>query len=270
MNHSFSGIQKLTQLMERLRDPEKGCPWDLQQTHESLLPYFKEELAEFSEAYFESGATSTEFISELGDLLFQIVFHAQILKENKTTDFNQIAEVIYEKMLKRHAHVFEGNPQNLSLEAIQEKWDAVKATEAKNSKENVSLKKSLSQEMKKIPPELNQLDQAEKIGVASKKFNFDWKDPSEVWKKVKEEVTELEEASSLQDKEEELGDLLFSLCQYSRQHNLNASQSLEKAIFKFKKRILGMEKQIELKGKEWPALSAEELEEFWEISKSKS
>lgn len=258
----ISEIEKLTQVIKELRDPQKGCPWDLEQTHQSLNPYLIEESYEFIEACENSRDDDME--DELGDILLQILLHAQIASERGSFNFESICQNLREKIVRRHPHVFGDNQQVISTSEVIENWDKIKQTE--EAKSETHIKSSLAN--------APSLYSAYKIGNKTKKINFDWDDPIQVMYKVEEEWQELkEELGPLQSStgkinpdrvNEELGDFLFSMAQLARHLGVNPEESLRQANQKFISRFQKMEKLIkEDRNEGLDGLNQSEMDFYW-------
>ncbi len=258
---NYPELEKCIQTIKRLRDPVNGCPWDLEQTHESLLKYLIEEAYEFKDAVLKKDFK--EMKNEIGDILLQVLLHTTIAEESKQFDLESVALNLSDKMVRRHPHVFKNHDPLISKEKIIEEWESIKAEENKEKKINNS---PIPEKLLHAPS----LQSAHLIGVASNKINFDWKTPEEVFMKVKEEWNELEVAiknNSVEQIEEELGDLLFSIAQWGRHKNLNSEVVLEKANKKFIRRFRAVEKMAEAKQKKINELTQAEMEELWKMVK---
>jgi len=238
--------------MERLR-AENGCPWDRKQTHESLKPYLIEETYEVISA-IDSG-NDDELKEELGDLLLQIVFHAQIAKEDGRFDIDDVAKTIVEKLIRRHPHVF-GDLKVSGSDEVLQNWEKIKKEEGKESI------------FDGVPEGLTSLLKARRVQEKAKRVGFDWNNIEGTLDKVKEEFDELSEAIKFGKKEkisEEFGDLLFSLVNVSRFLDIDAEDSLRQTIEKFMKRFKSVEKIIKSKGgKDLKNYTINELDEIWE------
>jgi len=243
--------------MERLR-AENGCPWDRKQTHESLKPYLIEEAYEVISA-IDSG-NDDELKEELGDLLLQIVFHAQIAKEEDRFDIDDVAKTIVEKLIRRHPHVF-GDVKVSGSDEVLQNWEKIKKEEGKESI------------FDGVPEGLPSLLKARRVQEKAKRVGFDWDNIEGTLDKVKEEFDELSEAIKIGKKEkisEEFGDLLFSLVNVSRFLDIDAEDSLRQTIEKFMKRLKNVEKIIKNKGsKDLKNYTLNELDEIWEDVKRK-
>jgi MazG family protein len=241
--------------MKRLRG-ENGCPWDHEQTHESLKPYLLEETYEVLEAIDKQD--DSELTEELGDLLLQIVFHAQIASENRKFDIDDVARKIVEKLKRRHPHVF-GKTKVGGSEEVLKNWEEIKKDEGKLSV------------LAGVPEHLPALLKARRVQEKSKRVGFDWDNIDGAFKKILEEVNELKEAAAEMNKkrtEEEFGDILFSLVNVSRFLGIDAESSLRKTINKFKKRFQYIESAVKKMGdKQLNNYSIHELDELWEEAK---
>ena len=249
---SLQSFYELVRVMERLR-AENGCPWDRKQTHESLKPYLIEETYEVISA-IDSG-NDDELKEELGDLLLQIVFHAQIAKEDGRFDIDDVAKTIVEKLIRRHPHVF-GDLKVSGSDEVLQNWEKIKKEEGKESI------------FDGVPEGLPSLLKARRVQEKAKRVGFDWDNIEGTLDKVKEELDELSEAIKFGKKEkisEEFGDLLFSLVNVSRFLDIDAEDSLRQTIEKFMKRFKSVEKIIKSKGgKDLKNYTINELDEIWE------
>lgn len=251
-------FEKLVAIMRRLRAPG-GCPWDAEQTHESLKRYLLEETYEVMEAI---DAKSPEHLrEELGDLLLQPVFHAAIAEENGLFDINDIIHTLCEKLVRRHPHVFGDLEIKDSNEQV-ENWERIKTME-----KGSSTKKSA---LSGIPPALPALLKAQKITEKAARTGFDWENSEQIINKIKEELQELEEALSDGKKERiesELGDLLFSVVNLGRFLTINPEDALHATINRFHKRFRHIEERLEAGEKSVHEASLEEMEQLWNEAK---
>ncbi|MEZ4846576.1 MAG: nucleoside triphosphate pyrophosphohydrolase [Bdellovibrionota bacterium] len=243
-----SAFVRFVEVIARLRAPD-GCPWDREQTHETLIPYCIEEAYEVVDA-IKSGDLN-ELKGELGDLILQVVLHAQIAKDNKDFTIEDVLNDISDKMIRRHPHVF-SDAKVKTADDVVKQWDELKKKEGKKSV------------LEGIPKHAPQLHRSLKIGEKVAAVGFDWKQSSDVLDKVHEELKEIEAAKTLNEKEEEFGDLLFSIVQWARHHNIDPEQALLKANAKFGKRFVKMEEKIQADGKVFKKLSLDELETYWQ------
>ena len=261
----FSALLKV---VEFLRGPE-GCPWDKQQTHQSLTRFAIEEAHELSDAIDAGG--DKELREELGDLLLQVVLHSEIARQDQRFDIHDVITTLNEKMIRRHPHVFADVKVKDSNEVLTN-WTQIKAQE-----------KGPSAAYKfDIPAALPSLIRSQKIGEKTEKLGFDWDSVAAVWSKVKEEVGELEHelnalshAESVEDSkktlsriEAEIGDAFFSLAQVARHLDLDAEQCSRKANQRFESRFAKMQEIVKSEGKSWETLAALEKESYWQKAKA--
>jgi ATP diphosphatase len=260
-------IHDFLKTVRALRDPKTGCPWDLKQTHASLAQYCLEEAHEVVDA-IESGS-KPELVEELGDLLLQIVLHAQLLEESGAGDFDKICRAINEKMIERHPHVFKRDASHAGMSAddVVDKWNARKIEKAKEKSAT-----PVTDKLRNMPKHIPALQRAARFGDTLASIGFDWRSPAEVWDKVDEERAELEEAIAKHDEkniDEELGDLLFVLAQWARLSKRDPEQTLRGALVKFTRRIEFMETNaVRQFGRPLDKLSLEEMETLWDRAKS--
>ena len=249
---------KLIEIMETLRAPG-GCPWDREQTHETLKPYLLEETYEVIDA-IETGDIDN-LIEELGDLLFQIVFHAELGREDGLFSLYDIFEGINKKMVSRHPHVF-AEVQAETPEAVVTNWEAIKQKEKHTQ--------TISDEMDRIPRAFTALMAAYKIQSKASKTGFDWQDPRPALDKVFEEAGEVSQELSGQDPkalEEELGDLLFAAVNVVRLAGYQPELVLDKGNAKFKKRFATMESLAGRDGVKLSDCTLEQQENYWQKAK---
>lgn len=260
---AYPNFEKLVGIISALRAPVTGCPWDLEQTHLTLLKYLTEESYEFIHAAELENDTAME--EEIGDVLLQVLLHGQIASERDAFDIESISEVLTEKLIRRHPHVFSDPAKyNLDAKGVLKNWDKIKKTE-KNNRPNLFDDSYLT-----FPP----LFSATKIGKKTSKVDFDWDSAGEVFKKVEEELNELSEEINAADKDqakidEEFGDLLFSMAQLGRHLNLDPEASLRAANKKFIRRFSAVEDAVAKDNKTWEKLSRQEKEAYWEIIKGR-
>lgn len=251
-------LDPLVEVMGTLR-AENGCPWDREQNHETLKPYLIEEAYEVIDALDEG--QMYKICEELGDLLLQIVFHAQIAKENNHFDINDVVDSITEKMIRRHPHVFGSTSVKNSSEVLLN-WDKIKAQE-KGNRQDVS-------QLSGIPRILPALMRAEKVQAKAAKVGFDWPDYRGALDKVEEELREVIQAIKAGDKratKEELGDLLFAVVNMARLLDVEAEEALSQTTGKFIERFNYIEEQALLSGDQLVDLSLEQMDKWWEEAK---
>lgn len=259
-----SEFEKLTQVVKALRDPKTGCPWDLEQTHDSLLKYLLEESYEFIEACEKEDFQAME--EELGDVLLQVLLHSQVASEAKKFDLESLSKKLREKLIRRHPHVFDRPDASISTDEVISNWEEIKKQEAaqKNQTSKTHIKNSLINHPA--------LFSAYKIGKKTQKINFDWDDPMQVAYKVEEEWQELKEelgpslSNSKMNMErigEELGDVLFSMAQLARHLGQDPEQCLRKANKKFIRRFQAMEKLIVSERGNLDGMKQHEMDVYW-------
>lgn len=254
MSENFN---KLVGIMDRLRS-EGGCPWDRKQTRESLKPFLIEEAYEVLETIEENDAGKLK--EELGDLLYQILFHARISKENGEFDIEDVLSESIEKMIRRHPHVF-GDSKAENADEVLKQWEAIKKAEKGEERKSI---------LEGVPPHLPALLRAHQLQARVARVGFDWEHVDQVFSKVKEEMGEFEDAFKAKDQknmEEELGDLLFALVNIGRFIEVNPEDALRKSISKFISRFRHIEEEIAKQGRELGNVSLDEMEGLWEEAK---
>ncbi len=256
---TLNQIDSLIQVIRDLRGPE-GCPWDREQTHKSLVPYAIEEVHELAEA-LEAG-NDAHACEELGDVLFQVVLHAQLAEERGAYKMPDVIESIVSKIVRRHPHVF-ADIKVADSEEVLKNWDEIKKAEKKNKKA-----KSTTFD---IPPSLPALQASNKIGEKTEKYKFDWSNAEQVLAQLKAEIVELEEAlaSSKKDADHiqhEMGDVLFSAAQLARHLQIEPESNLRAANQRFKNRF---EKMLNYSNglENFVSLSADDKELLWKKAK---
>lgn len=249
-------FQELLAIMARLR-AENGCPWDREQTHKSLRQYLLEETFEVLETLDEENYS--ELPGELGDLLLQIIFHAQIGSENHAFTIEDVIENISEKLIRRHPNVF-GDLDIKNAEEQSVNWERIKKTEGKTSV------------IDGVPKALSALLRATRIQQKASTVGFDWPEPAPVWDKVAEELAELKEVCQEQNQdriEEEFGDLLFALVNLSRFLRVNAEDALRRTTEKFISRFRNVEDEFKKQNKSMHEATLAELDAVWEAVKAR-
>jgi tetrapyrrole methylase family protein/MazG family protein len=248
---------RLMEIMRKLRAPG-GCPWDAEQTHESLKRYLIEESYEVIEAIDNGDKALLK--EELGDLLLQPVFHAAVAEESGSFTMAEVLDAINDKLIRRHPHVF-GEEVIETSEAQVENWEKIKKQE-----KGVERKSALSG----IPPELPALMKAQKITEKAARVGFDWEHTDQVFAKVMEELHEFEEAMLSGDQkamESELGDLLFAIVNLGRFLSIDPEEALRKTIHRFTKRFSHVEDSLHARGLAMQAATLEEMDVLWEEAK---
>jgi len=255
---SHRQIGDLLTLMATLRDPQRGCPWDRKQTFKTIAPYTLEEAFEVADAIEQNDMPSLR--EELGDLLFQVVFHSRMAEEAGHFAFSDVVEAITEKMIRRHPHVFAG-AQVADAEEQTRRWEAQKAAErsAKSSGETSLLDG--------VALGLPALTRAEKLQKRAARGGFDWPEIKGVIAKVQEELREVEDELSRGDNEAlqgEIGDLLFSVVNLARHSGVDAEHALRAANLKFERRFRAVERGMAAQGRAVSECSLDELDAEWD------
>jgi len=255
--NDIGDISKLLEIMATLRDPQRGCPWDVEQTFESIAPYTIEEAYEVAEAI--ERCDLPELADELGDLLLQVVFHSRMAEEAGAFSFAEVTARICEKMTRRHPHVFAGEERDRGGHA--ETWEALKRQE-KGPTESL---------LDGITAGLPGLTRAVKLGRRASRGGFDWPDACGPRAKVDEELAELDEALGSRDSDRvaaEMGDVFFALANLCRHVGVDPEQCLRGANRRFESRFRRVEEQVRASGRGMGAHSLDELEAYWRQAKA--
>ena len=275
---NMTAIDRLVVIMTMLRDKQHGCPWDLEQSIKSLLPYTLEEVYEVADAIENNDLVELE--DELGDLLFQVIFYAQIAKEQGAFDFQDIATAISSKLLRRHPHVFPdgdmkkfGIPQNISADQVVVNWEAIKEVEREEKRKKGGKKASQQLEslLDDVPRALPAMERARKLQKRAAQVGFDWAEIGPVLEKLKEEVQEFEEALAGGDAErmsDELGDVLFAAVNLARHSKIEPEVALRSANRRFEVRFKWIEVALTANGRSLKEASLEELDMLWDEAKA--
>ena len=255
-------IEKLLKIMTKLRDPDGGCPWDVEQTFATVAPYTIEEAYEVADAIEQRDMTALK--DELGDLLFQVVFHAEMAREDALFDFGDVVTAVSDKMVRRHPHVF-ADANIETADAQISAWEEMKANERLDSvhKEDPSV-------LAGVPVALPALTRAEKLQNRATRIGFDWPTPERVMDKVHEEVAEVEHelanGASNERLADEIGDLLFVCTNLARKLGIDAETALRAANTKFERRFRAMEIGL-ADSNDLSSATLEEMEAGWETAK---
>lgn len=253
MGKNGEAIEELIAVMDRLLGPD-GCPWDREQTHESLTRYLIEESYEVIDAIKTGDMEKLE--EELGDLLLQVVFHAALAKREKQFDFSGVASTVSRKMINRHPHVF-GSMNLETSDDVMNIWEGLKKKEGKKYI------------LEGIPNMLPALMRAEKMQEKAARVGFDWPEVEGALDKFKEEVDELCNAANEQEVKEEMGDVLFALVNVARMKKIEPEEALQASNDKFARRFNYIEEQIKNSGKKFSDLNLQEMDIIWEEAKTK-
>jgi len=305
---NLSEMQRLLEIMTQLRDPKSGCPWDVKQTMESLTRYTIEEAYEVADAI--AAGDMHDIKDELGDLLFQVVFYAQIASESKEFSFDDVAQSISDKLVRRHPHVFGAQSDDevksdelsvtnkertpLSDSALNAQWDKIKAQEKQLKKQRLKQDEATETSiLDSVPKGMPALMYAQKLQKACAKVGFDWPDAAPVIDKVREEVEEIQQeldtkqrllcensaeqklsSNGVRDNqqaiEEEIGDALFAMVNLARHCKVDADTALRNASNKFANRFKGVERLAAKQGEKLDALTLDEMEALWQQVKQSS
>ncbi len=260
-------LQPLLDVMARLRSPE-GCPWDRQQTHDSLKRYLLEESYELLDAI--DAGDDTALVEELGDVLLQVVFHAQIAAETGRFSMADVIDVLVRKLIRRHPHVF-GDVQAEDAAAVVRNWEAIKQEEKAGREPGPEASSILSG----IPRHLPALMEAEKVQDRAARVGFQWDDVAGAWEKVQEELGELEQAlrgrsETGQERArvaEEFGDVLFALVNVARYLEIDPEQALRSSTAKFRQRFRHIETRARAQGRDLRDMTLAEMDALWEEAK---
>jgi len=250
---------ELLEVLRRLRAPD-GCPWDQEQTSESLIPYLLEETYEIIEAIEEGNIETLK--EELGDLSLHILFQAELARESGKFNISDSLRHISEKLIRRHPHVFDKNYSKHTTGDINNSWEVAKQKE--KQRDNI---------LDGVPKKLPALIRARRIQEKAANVGFDWDELSPVINKVDEEMSELKQAMVLKDQEnikDEMGDVLFSLVNLSRFLNINPEDALRRTISKFETRFAQVEKELKKRGKSFTDSTLKEMDEIWNTVKKKA
>ena len=269
-----SAIERLQEIMAMLRDKVHGCPWDLDQTLVSLIPHTIEEVYEVADAIEKNDIDN--IVDELGDLLFQVIFYAQIGNEEKIFNFEDVANAIVRKLLRRHPHVFPtgdaksfGRGKKISSDEVVTNWESIKLEEKKEKLEE-SNSESARSVFDNLPGALPALQKSVKLQKLAGKVGFDWPDTSDVLVKLKEEIVELEEAigkSNKQEIESEFGDVLFTAVNMARHLNVDPELALRGANERFKNRVVWIENELGKNGEFVSDKNIDDLNQLWNEAK---
>ncbi|WP_374280623.1 nucleoside triphosphate pyrophosphohydrolase [Novosphingobium sp.] len=244
-------LDRLLAIMARLRDPQRGCEWDLAQTFATIAPYTIEEAYEVADAIERGDMAALK--DELGDLLLQVVFHARIAEERGLFVFGDVADAISAKMETRHPHIFGDAPDQ--GQSREERWERLKAEERRA--------KGASSALDGVALALPALMRAEKLQKRAARQGFDWPDPAGPAAKVIEELDELAQAATDAERQEEAGDLLFAAVNAVRAYGVAPEEALRAANAKFERRFRGMEELAKERGTDFAALSLDEQDALW-------
>ncbi len=259
-------MNQLLEIMRSLRDPDNGCPWDIEQKFSTIAPYTIEEAYEVADAIAKNDMG--ELCLELGDLLFQVVYHSQLADEQGLFDFKDVAEKINEKLIHRHPHVF-GEDEITSAKAQSVAWETSKRQRRLNKQGNSEKDKGLLGGINQAMPGLSR---AQKLQNRAATVGFDWDNTQAVLDKVKEELEEVEneinlEIQNVEKIKDEIGDLLFTCVNLARHFSIDSESAIRKANKKFEERFAYIERSLEDKGMDIKEATLETMEQLWNEAK---
>ena len=259
-------LDDLIRLMAALRDPDSGCPWDLQQTFATIVPHTLEEAYEVADCIEREDWDHLR--DELGDLLFQVVFYARLADEQGWFDLHRIIDQLVAKLIRRHPHVFPQGDLNgagtdgIPVDQVNSNWEAIKQQER--------AAKSRTGVLDEVPVGLPALSRAAKLQRRAARVGFDWPDTHGVLDKIEEEIAELREAleqGNIAHAREEIGDLLFAQVNLARHLDIDPEQAVRNTNAKFERRFRHVESRVKDSGREWEQLSLEQLDRWWDEAK---
>jgi len=268
LDPSSPAIDRLLAIMARLRDPADGCPWDVEQTFQTIAPYTIEEAYEVADAIERNDMSDLK--DELGDLLLQVVFHARMAEESGVFDFDDVVEAISDKMVRRHPHVF-GDEAVDDASAQSHAWEEHKAAE-RFAKAKEDGKEDYHRLLDGLPHALPALLRATKLQKRAARVGFDWTDSQPVFDKVLEELDEVRHevdcGENLDRLEDEIGDLLFACANLARHLKIDAESALRRANMKFERRFRVVEDGLRAEGRTLEDSTLEEMERLWNAAKA--
>lgn len=262
-----TGITALTDVMTRLRDPETGCPWDIEQTFQTIAPYTIEEAYEVADAINSGDMNHVK--EELGDLLLQVVFHSQMANEQNLFTFDDVAAAVAAKMITRHPHVFGEKSAETAGDVITIWEDQKDRERAQKTSGQTEMNQSLLDD---VPLALPAIMRAQKLQKRAARVGFEWEKATDVLDKLEEEITELREAigsKNAKEIHEEIGDMMFCVVNFGRMLDVDCEQSLRDTNDKFKRRFNGIENELKQRNQQFSDVSLNELEEIWQAQKMK-
>ena len=261
INNPSKGMPRLLEIMRALRDPDSGCPWDIEQNFKTIAPYTVEEAYEVADAIERENWEDLK--NELGDLLLQTVYHTQMAEEDELFNFNDVVNQISEKMIQRHPHVFGNENRNKTASQQVNDWESIKAKER--------AKKNQTGILDDVALNLPALVRSLKLQKRAARVGFDWPNILQVLEKIEEETKELVEAKELESQEkinEEFGDLMFSIVNLGRHLGVDSEEALKQTNRKFTNRFKFVEDSIRSQGRKIENTTLEEMETLWQQAKN--
>ena len=260
-------LQRLIDIMAALRTPDTGCPWDLAQTSASIAPYAIEEAYELVDAIERDDVEDLR--DELGDLLLQVVFHARLAEEAGQFAFEDVADAVCAKMIRRHPHVF-GDLRSASSEVVRVNWETIKAAERQSKRDRAGSPPERAGLLADVPIALPGLTRAVKLQQKASRVGFDWGDVRLVLAKIREEIDEIEDAVDSQNADEvagEIGDLLFAVANLARHADADPETAVRRTNAKFERRFAFIERELAARGSSTEAASLDEMDALWDEAK---
>ena len=261
-------IARLIEIMAALRTPGSGCPWDLEQSFDTIAPYTIEEAYEVADAIARGDFEDLK--DELGDLLLQVIFHARMAQERGAFDFGDVVETLTAKLLRRHPHVF-GDAKHLSPEAVKGLWDRIKAEEKAERNARLGGADKGQSALAGISRGMPALARGQKLQQKAAKVGFDWPDPAPVLDKIREEADEIAAAIDAGDRDsakEEIGDLLFAVINLARHLEVDPEMALRQTNAKFERRFAAIEQALATQGKSPQDATLAEMDALWDAAKA--
>jgi MazG family protein len=252
MTNTKESFTNLLKIMDELREK---CPWDREQTIDSIRHLTIEEVYELNEAILNNNPN--EIKKELGDVLLHIVFYSKIASETNLFNIHDVIESLSEKLIRRHPHIY-GNVEVENADEVKQNWEQIKLKEKGNENKSV---------LSGVPKTLSSIVKAYRMQDKAAQVGFDWPNKEQVWDKVNEELQEFKEAKTIEQKEEEFGDLMFSLINYARFIKINPDDALEKTNIKFKKRFEYIEKKALENSEKLEEMGLDQMDKLWNEAK---
>jgi len=256
-----SALIELLKVVKNLRDPKSGCPWDIAQTHQSLIPYVLEESHEVADAIRSKNKNNLK--EELGDLLLQVLLHSEIASENKHFTLEEVMNGIKDKLIRRHPHVFKRRKKEITIKDVEETWESIKSAEKPIEDTKIPISESLRRKVRSQSAVAGTM----KISNTVTKLGFEWESLEQIFEKMNEEILELKEALKISNNkhaEEELGDVIFCLINIARWNKLNPEEGLIASNQKFLKRFSYIEEKVK---SDFSSQSKKNLTQLWNAAK---
>lgn len=263
-------LERLLEIMRRLRDPHSGCPWDIEQTYATIAPHTIEEAYEVADAIERGDMAALE--DELGDLLFQVVYHAEMASEEGLFDFRRVAARCADKLVRRHPHVF-GDGRVDDAEAQTEAWEAIKARERAEKAARAAAERGFHSVLDDLTVTLPAMTRAFKLQSRASRVGFDWTEAADILGKIQEELDEVREEFEAAERHperlrDEVGDLLFTVVNLARKAHIDPETALRHTNMKFERRFRRVESLLHEQGRQAEDSSLDEMEDLWRVAKT--